>query len=152
VLDDVKDDLSRVRQAVSTEDRRLIDEHATFVRDMERDLRETARQTTRVVRPELPANVKNDNDNIPKLSQMQIDLMVNSFVNDFARVATLQYTNSVGGARMKWIGVTEGHHALSHEPDTNAQAQEKLTKINAWFCEQLAYLAKKLQDTPEPGG
>ena len=83
---------------------------------------------------------------------MQIDLMVNSFAADFARVATLQYTNSVGGARMRWLGVDEGHHELSHEPDSNAKAQEKLTKINKWYCEQLAYLAKRLAETPEPGG
>ena len=50
---------------------------------------------------------------------MQIDLMVNSFAADFARVATLQYTNSVGGARMRWLGIDEGHHELSHEPDSN---------------------------------
>ncbi len=73
---------------------------------------------------------------------MQIDLMVNSFAADFARVATLQFTNSVGGARMNWVGVTEGHHELSHEPDSNAKAQEKLTKINQWYCEQMAYLAE----------
>jgi hypothetical protein len=48
--------------------------------------------------------------------------------------------------------VDEGHHALSHEPDTNAAAQEKLTKINKWFAGQLAYLAKRLAETPEPGG
>lgn len=153
VLDDVKDDLKKVSKAVSSEDRRLLDEHATFVRDMEKDLREASeQQKKKVVVPELPANVKNENDNIPKLSKMQIDLMVNSFANDFARISTLQFTNSVGGARMKWIGVTEGHHALSHEPDTNVQAMEKLTKINRWWCEQMAYLAKKLSDTPEPGG
>src|SRR5437868_2537873 len=35
VLDDVKDDLKKVRSAVSAEDRRLLDEHATFVREME---------------------------------------------------------------------------------------------------------------------
>ena len=83
---------------------------------------------------------------------MQIDLIVNSFAADFNRVATLQYTNSVGQAKMRWLGITEGHHDLSHEPDNNEKAQEKLTKINHWFCEQLAYLAKRLQETPEPGG
>jgi hypothetical protein len=83
---------------------------------------------------------------------MQIDLMVNSFANDFARVATLQYTNSVGQARMRWLGIDEGHHTLSHEPDTNLTAHEKLRKINYWFCEQLAYLTTRLAETPEPGG
>jgi len=27
-----------------------------------------------------------------------------------------------------------------------------LTRINKWYCEQLAYLAKRLSETPEPGG
>ena len=83
---------------------------------------------------------------------MQIELMVQSFAADFARVATLQYTNSVGGARMHWIGVNEGHHELSHNPDSDKASVEKLTKINKWWCEQLAYLAKRLAETPEPGG
>ncbi len=53
---------------------------------------------------------------------------------------------------MRWLGIDEGHHALSHEPDSNDDALDKLTKINNWFCEQLAYLAKRLAETPEPGG
>ena len=88
--------------------------------------------------PELAPGVREENDNMPKISKMQIDLLVNSVVNDFARVGTLQYTNSVGGAKMRWLGIEENHHGLSHEPDSNREAQEKLTKINHWFCEQLA--------------
>src|SRR5262249_44682441 len=88
----------------------------------------------------------------PRLSKLQIDLMVRSFAADFARVATFQYTNSVGGARMRWIGVDKGHHELSHEPDSATEAQEHLTKINAWYAEQLASLARRLAETPEPGG
>jgi len=83
---------------------------------------------------------------------MQIELMVQSFAADFARIATLRYTNSVGGAKMHWIGVSEGHHELSHHPDSNKESVDKLTKINKWFCEQLAYLTKRLAETPEPGG
>ena len=152
ILDDVKEDLKKVGAAVSTEDKRLLDEHATFVREMEQELRNTKDQAVGHAVPELEPKVKKENDGIPKISKMQIDLMVNSFAADFSRVATLQYTNSVGGAKMRWIGVDEGHHELSHEPDTNAKAVEKLTKINKWFCEQLAYLAKRLAETPEPGG
>jgi hypothetical protein len=102
--------------------------------------------------PEVDPGVKRENDQIPHISKMQIDLLVNSFTNDFARVATLQFTNSVGGAKMRWIGVDEGHHELSHEPDSNEKAVDKLTRINKWWCEQLAYLAKRLAETPEPGG
>jgi hypothetical protein len=61
-------------------------------------------------------------------------------------------TNSVGGAKMRWLGIDEGHHELSHEPDSNEKAVDKLTRINKFWCEQLAYLAKRLSETPEPGG
>jgi hypothetical protein len=152
VLDDVRDDLRKVGASVSAADRRLLEEHATFVREMEQELRATKEQNVGHAVPELEPGVKEDNDNIPRISKMQIELMVNSFVADFARVATLQYTNSVGQAKMRWLGVEEGHHELSHEPDSNTKAMEKLTKINHWFCEQLAYLAKRLAETPEPGG
>jgi hypothetical protein len=78
--------------------------------------------------------------------------LVNSFAADFARVATYQITNSVGQPRMKWLGIDEGHHSLSHEPDSNAEAFEKLIKINTWYCEQVAHLARRLAETPEPDG
>jgi hypothetical protein len=152
ILDEVQDDLRKVRAAVSAEDRRLLEEHETFVRDMERELEAASREKNRHPAPELEPGVKNNNDNIPKLSRMQIDLLVNSFACDFASVATLQYTNSVGQARMRWLEIEEGHHELSHEPDSNQAAQQKLTKINRWFCQELAYLAQKLEATPEPGG
>ncbi len=151
VLEDVQEDLKKVKAAVGAEDRRLIDEHAAFVRDMEQELR-AARQETTHAMPPLEPGVKRENDAMPRLSKMQIDLLVHSFTADFARVATLQYTNSVGQARMRWIGVDETHHELSHLPDNDAPGQDKLTRINKWFCGQLAYLVKKLAETPEPGG
>ena len=151
VLDGVKDDLKKVGNAVGSADKRLIEEHATFVREMEEELKQ-ARETASHPVPVLEPGVRKDNDNIPQISKTQIDLMVNAFAADFTRVASLQYTNSVGVARMKWLGINEAHHALSHEGNDKLPAQEKLTKINKWFCEQLAYMAKRLAETPEPGG
>jgi hypothetical protein len=151
VLDDVQDDLKKVEAHVGAADRHLLEEHASFVREMEQELKSQKADVGHKV-PEPEPGVKHENDNIPKISKMQIDLMVNSFAADFSRVATLQITNSVGQARMRWLDIPEGHHELSHEPDSNAKAMEKLTKINKWYCEQMAYLAKRLAETPEPGG
>jgi hypothetical protein len=152
VLDDLRGDLDRVAAAVSAEDRRLLEEHATFVREMERDLQAERGRGAEHAMPRLEPGVRNENNNIPRTTRMQIELMVNSFAADFARVATLQFTNSVGMARMNWLGISEGHHELSHHPDNNRESQEKLTNINRWYCEQLAYLARRLAETPEPGG
>jgi len=158
VLDDLQADLKKIRGAVSAEDRRLVDEHADRVRDIEKELRSakelgTSEQTgSDHAVPELQGGVEEKNGNMPRLSRMQIDLLVNSFAADFARIATLQYTNSVGQARMRWLGVDEGHHSLSHKPDKDKKAQEHLTKINHWYAEEIAHLAKRLAETPEPDG
>jgi hypothetical protein len=152
VLDDLEGDLKKVRSVVSAEDRRLLEEHTTLVRELEQELKDTGGQDVGHAVPQLEPGVREDNDNMPQISKMNIELLVSSFANDFARVATLQYTNSVGGARMRWLGVEEGHHELSHHEDSKTESQEKLTKINKWYCEQLAYLAKRLAETPEPGG
>ena len=119
---------------------------------MEQELKDAPAESLGHAIPEIEPGVRADNDNIPKICKMQIDLMINSFAADFARVATFQITNSVGGARMKWIGVNEGHHELSHNPDSDEKSVEKLTKINTWYAEQFAYMAKRLAETPEPGG
>jgi hypothetical protein len=152
ILDDLQDDLGKIRALVSAEDRALLDEHTTFVREMEQELTAGSAADVGHAVPQLEPGVKEENDNIPRISKLQIELLVSSFAADMARIATLQFTNSVGGARMHWLDIEEGHHELSHEPDSNEKAQDKLTRINEWYCEQLAYLAQRLADTPEPGG
>ena len=151
ILDIVRDDLKKVSKKISTEDKLLLKEHADFVRQMEQEFTQTDNKALIGNPPKFEAGITNRNDNVPRLSRMQIDLMVNSFVNDFARVGTLQYTKSVGQARMNWLNINDGHHGLSHESDKNDDAVDKLTRINKWFAGELAYLTKRLAETPEPG-
>ncbi|WP_425617224.1 DUF1552 domain-containing protein [Anatilimnocola sp. NA78] len=150
VLDDLQEDLKKVSQHINAADKRLLEEQTTLVRELEQELKASGPLTHAV--PQIEQGIKEENDNIPQISKLNIELMINSFQADFARVATLQYTNSVGGARHKWLGIDEGHHEMSHEPDSNEKVQEKLTKVNHWYCEQLAYLATRLAETPEPDG
>lgn len=157
VLDDLTADIRKVEQSISVEDRRMLHEHVEMVRELEKELQTELAQKNKHNEvghavPALPANVDEENDNIPQITRMQMDMLVNSFAADFARVATFQITNSVGQPKMRWLDIDEGHHDLSHEPDSNEEAYEKLIKINTWYCEQVAYLAKRLADTPEPGG
>lgn len=152
ILDDVRDDLRAIHKQVSKEDQQLLVEHASFVRELEVELQSSGDLTNSHAMPDLEQGIKEENDNMPKISRLNIELIVNSFAADFARVGTLQYTNSVGGARHKWLGVDEGHHELSHEPNSKEEVQAKLTKINKWYCEELAHLCKRLAETKEPNG
>src|SRR3954451_3382757 len=83
VLDDLTADLNKVAGAVSAEDKRLLDEHATFVREMEKELKEAKSQDLSHPVPEVEPGVRRENDHIPRISKAQIDLMVNSFQADF---------------------------------------------------------------------
>lgn len=153
VLDAIRDDFRRVADLVGEEDRRLLDEHAGFVRSMEQQLAADAqREPLDHAVPELEPGARDTNEHMPRISRMQIELMAHAFAADFTRVATFQFTNSVGGARMSWLGIEEGHHELSHRPDSDKDAVEKLTRINRWYAGEIAHLAQRLADTPEPGG
>jgi hypothetical protein len=151
VLDELHEDLAKVATALPVEDRRILEEHAALVRSLEKELSTHQTAVTHAV-PVLEQGIVEQNDHMPKISRMQIELVVSSLAADFTRVASLQYTNSVGQPRFKWLGIDEGQHGLSHEPNTNETAQEQLTKINAWYAGEVAHLAKRLAETPEPGG
>lgn len=153
ILDDVRDDLKRVSSKLSSRDKALLDQHMTLVRGLEEDLADADKQGKMAHPvPKIDPSIELVNDNTPEISRVQIDLLVNSLANDMARVATLQYMRSVGMAQMRWLGVEEGHHSLSHDPDDNKDSYAKLLKINTWFAGEFAHLAKRLSETPEPTG
>ncbi len=151
VLGLLGEDIERSAARMPLADREVLNSHAGLVRAMDRDLRRDDRSDLSVAPIKLPANVADGDENMPQIAKMQMDLLVNGFENDLNRVATLQFSISVGNAKMRWLDVNEGHHSLSHEPDKNEDAQEKLTRINTWYCEQVAYLANELKNRREPG-
>ena len=151
VLDFVRDDLKRVSKQLSSEDRRLLEEHLQHVTQLEKSIAAAEQQNELAhPEPEIDPEIELVNDNTPEISRMQIDLMVNALANDMTRIASLQFMRSVGQARMNWLDVKDGHHSLSHEPDNNAEAYAKLKRINNCFAGELAYLIKRLAETPEP--
>ncbi len=150
VLDLLDQDFDSQKTNRDRRDKAMLNQHRGHVGKMKASLNAVDGKLN-VPALKLPANVIDNDESMPELSKMQIDLLVNSFANDFNRIATLQYTNSVGNARMKFLDVKEGHHGLSHKPDKDKQAQESLTRINHWYAGQIAYLAKQLSETKEPG-
>jgi hypothetical protein len=153
ILDSLGSDLKKVSKSLAAEDQALLQQHIELVRQLEQEMQASTKQDELVhPEPELDPNIELLNDNTPQIARMQMDLLINAMANDMARVGTLQFMRSVGQARMNWLGINDGHHSLSHEPDKNQEAQNKLEKINIWFAQQLAYLAGKLRETPEPGG
>jgi hypothetical protein len=151
VLDEVSDELKQFSKTLGSDERAMLDEHVTYVRKMEKDMESAAAQMLDVPPPEFDSNIEVNEDNMREVSKMQMDLLVNGFANDMNRIASLQFSNSVGQTRMSWLGFEERHHELSHDPDLKTESQEKLIKINNWYAQQLNYLVEQLASTKEPG-
>ena len=79
VLDDLQEDMQKLRGELSSEDRRLLDEHAEWVRAMEKELASGEERNVGHAVPELEPGIEEKNDTMPRYSRMQIELLVGSF-------------------------------------------------------------------------
>ena len=76
------------------------------------------------------------------------DLIAMAFACDLTRVATYQLTGSVGYTVYDFLGITRGHHDLSHE----ASERDNIHRTVNWNMQQFAYLLGKLAATEEGDG
>lgn len=153
VLDAVIADYQRLLPRLGAADRAKLDAHLAAIRDFEQRLDADAEAAAACAVPELgdvadPSKVAN----IPKTGKLQMDLMAMTLACDLTRVMSLMWTNSATAKPFPWLSIPEGHHELAHRGDDDADAQEKLTKINTWYSEQFAYLLARLKAIPEGDG
>jgi hypothetical protein len=68
------------------------------------------------------------------------------------RVASVQFSHTVSPTVPSWLGISEGHHSLSHSDDNNLEGIAQFVTAERWFAEQFSYLLDKLAETPDPAG
>lgn len=88
----------------------------------------------------------------PEVSALQLELLTMAFACDLTRSATLMWNGSTSGQTFPWLDIAESHHDLSHEGDSNEDAQQKLTSINTWYAEQFSAFVQMLAAVPEGDG
>ncbi|MET0343657.1 MAG: DUF1552 domain-containing protein [Polyangiales bacterium] len=153
VLDFVHQDFAALRPALAAEDRQKLDQHETTLREIEQRLDNPGTVGTTCKAPGAPQTLDaRAVANVPAIAKLQTDMLVTALACDLTRVASLQWTNSVGQMSFPWLGISDRQHDLSHEGDGNADAKEKLIKMNTWYATQLAYLLERLASVPEGDG
>ena len=70
IVDSLNGDLRKLASRVSADDRQLLEEQATFVREMELELKSSSSEAIGHAVPELEPGVRAESDNMPRLSQM----------------------------------------------------------------------------------
>lgn len=151
VLDAVLTDAHDLRRQISRADRRKLDEYLDSVRDVESRLEQAGKQgELQGWRPTLDKpNIPRPDDGVPQNiadhMRLMCDILVLGFQTDTTRIATLKLNNDHSSLRFPHLGVDYMiHHLLSHTES------EDWLKVNQFFMEQMAYIARKL-DTIQEG-
>jgi hypothetical protein len=74
-----------------------------------------------------------------------------AFRADLTRVVTFMLGRELNFRTYPEIGITEGHHGLSHHQDNPAQIA-KYARLNTYQTELFSWFLDKLQSTPEGDG
>lgn len=152
ILDYALDDARRLKRRISGADTRKVDEYLASIRDLELRIEKT-RQASLQQQRDLPEFEVPDG--IPQEYAQHIrlmcDLLVLAFQGDVTRVATFLVANEGSNRTYPWLGVSDGHHYLSHHGNDQAKL-EKITRINVFHAEQFAYLLQRLDAVSEGQG
>jgi hypothetical protein len=158
VLDAVLADAQDLRRGISAGDQRKLDEYLDSVRDVEKRIENAGKRgELQGWRPTLDKpNIKRPADGIPQdigeHMRIMCDLLVLGFQTDTTRITTLKLNNDHSALRFPNLPSIQQaghgidymiHHLLSHSD------AEDFLKVNQFFMEQLAYLARKLNTIQE---
>jgi hypothetical protein len=150
ILDFVAVDAKALARRLGNDDRRKLDEYLYAVRQIERRIDGSDKLTaseTDVDYPR-PSGLPEDTDEHLRL---MLDMMVLAFQTDSTRIISLMIGNGSDNRSYPQIGVSEGHHTLSHHQG-DKKKHDKISRINCHFVSHLAYFLQKLKAIQEGDG
>ncbi|MBX3437478.1 MAG: DUF1552 domain-containing protein [Planctomycetaceae bacterium] len=159
VLDAILSDANDLRRTISIADQHKLDEYLHSVRDVEQRItRAGQRGELQGQRPDrstatrqgsvLPQSAQRPPDGIPQdiAEHMRLmgDILVLAFQTDATHIVTLKLNNDHSSLRFPNLGVDYMiHHLLSHQESAD------WLKVNQFFLEQVAYIARRLDAIQE---
>ena len=150
VLDAVLSDARDVRRSISLLDQQKLDEYLNSVREIEQRIERAGKRgelqgwRPTLTEPDIPRPSDGYPQDIVEHMRLMSDILVLAFQTDTTRICTLKLNNDHGTLRFPHLGVDYMiHHLLSHS-DT-----EDWLKVNQFFLEQMAYIARRLDSIQE---
>ena len=149
ILDLALSDAQTLKSTLGGDDRRKLDEYLYAVRDIEKRIQSAEQANVARVPAEAPsASVPDD---FSEHSTLMFDLMALAFQSDMTRVITVLLAIEQSPRNYPEIGITEGHHGLTHHQGDKAKI-EKVTQINEYHIKQFVYLLEKFKSIRDGDG
>jgi hypothetical protein len=150
VLDAVAGEFAALNSRLSAQDRQTLDAHLTLVRDVERRLSLGIGDCAKPEQP--PALDPVSETDMPKIAELQLDLLAVAFACDLTRVASFEISTALNRIRYPWLESLGEGHALSHSGASDADAKAQLLKRQAWHSSLIARLFDRLALVTEGEG
>jgi hypothetical protein len=149
ILDSVTADLARLQASLGVRDRTTVTEYLDAVREVERRIqRVEASDGSELPSLDRPSGIPDRFDEHVKL---MYELQWLAFRSDTTRVVTFMLGRELNFRTYPEIGITEGHHGLSHHQDNPTQLA-KYARLNTYQTELFAWFLDKLKSTTEGDG
>jgi hypothetical protein len=150
ILDAITKDVASLQLQLGASDREVMTQYLENVREIERRIQraEQSQGEEDLLLPARPAGVPFDYEEHIKL---MYDLMVLAYQADVTRVITFMVSREVSNRTYPQVGVTDGHHAISHHQN-RAEKMEKNVRIQTYNISQFGYFLEKLKSTPDGDG
>lgn len=152
VLDYVAEDTKRLQNKLGASDKMKLDEFTTSIREIEKriEFAKAKDAAAPVIKPTMdrPAGIPGTTQEHMRL---MVDLLVLAFQMDLTRIATVMVARDGSNRNFPDLGITEGHHSLSHHSGNPAKIAA-IQKIDIFHMEQLAYFIEKLKSVKEGSG
>jgi len=153
VLDVVKAQTDALEQKIGQADRHKLEAHLEGLGEIEKRLALDSNVGDACEVPMLGGAIDHmATENYPEVTRLQLDMLIMAFACDLTRSSTFMWNGSTSSQTFPWLGFSDSHHDLSHEGDSNDDAQSKLIAINTWYAEQFAYLVDRMAQIPEADG
>ncbi len=150
VLDTVMEDARALQNRVGGADRHRLDEYLTGIRELEQRIARSE-SLPPVVLPDGVRAPQGPTNGITQHFRLMSDLLALAFQTDVTRVSTFMFAKEGSNLSYNVVGVSEGHHQLSHHQN-NPVNHRKIRTINRYHITQLAYLLEKLRSIREGNG
>ena len=150
ILDAITRDVASLQVQLGPSDREMMTQYLENAREIERRIQraEQSQGDEDLTLPARPAGVPFDYEEHIKL---MYDLMALAYQADVTRVMTFMISREVSNRTYPQVGVTDGHHAISHHQN-RAEKMEKNVKIQTYNISQFGYFLDKLRNTPDGDG
>jgi hypothetical protein len=148
ILDFVLQDAKDMQRRLDASDKAKLDQYLTGIRSIEKRVQNAERFKLQDPGIEAPSGVP---PAYAEYIQLMFDMLVLAFQTDSTRVATFLLAHDGSNRSFAEIGVSEGHHDLSHHFD-NQEKIAKVSEIDLYYVKQFTKFLDKLEQTKDVDG